>query len=144
MSESQPHSVMRRLSRDTTILAVIVCITMLLMNLRYHERYLEQNRSVLMYTTDVDKPRALQLFQAMADAGLFDGQQHSFLLSRPLGVWELSIHASPATLRTPASQQLLKDFFLPLCEGVFGEERLRVHLTDEELTPQLLLFELPE
>lgn len=144
MTETSSRSLIHRLSTECSILAIIVCVTMLLMNIRAHERYVEHNRSVLRYSTDVDKPSALRLMNELRRRGLLDGERRAFSLSHPDAAWELGVFVSEATLLSPRNQQLLKEFLVPVCQSVFGDDPVRVSLTDEDLIPQLLLMELPE
>lgn len=143
MSETQTPSLLRRLNMELAILAVIVVVTMLLMSIRVHDRYIERRRATLMYTTDVDRGRAMALVDAMDAGGLLDGLDHGFSLSRPEDVWEFHAYASEETLQTPYNQQVLREVLIPICRSVFGNDSVNVRLTDEELVPRLLLFQLP-
>lgn len=140
MSDPRPARWFHRLVGDVAILSVIVFVTMLLMNICVHDRHIERERGLLIYTPEVDKSVAIRLSNAMATAGLFDGVRHVFWLGSVNSSLELHVVASPETLRTPENQELLEGAFRQICENVFANEQVIVRLTDEDLEPRMLLF----
>lgn len=141
MSDRRPITWFRRLVGDVVILSAIVFVTMLLMNICVHDRHIERDRGLLIYTPDIHKTMALQLSNAMAAAGLFDGGNHVFWLGLVEDSLELHVVASPDTLKRAENQKLLEDVFRHICLHVFDAEEVTVRLTDENLEPQMLLFQ---
>ncbi len=140
MNDRASGTLMKRLTVEFTVLAAIVAGTMLLMNVRVHERYIEDRRAILRYEADVDKSTALHLMQALSDSGVIGGNDLAFALGRADDTWEFHAVALPETLESPQKQQQLRELFRPICRRVFGDGRVHVRLTDDELNPVVLLL----
>jgi len=119
------------LAREFGILSVIVLASMLLMNVRLHERQIERMHGTVIYTTNARKADAVRLADQLVAHRLFAGTPSTVRLDRVDGVHEVKLVVEPAAIDQPGIRQRLKNVFHTISTGAFGSDPAIVRLTDE-------------
>lgn len=142
---TEPSSLPPRsgLSRDAAMLAAIVFCTMLLLNYRYHDRVVEQNRGMVFYTPDISRTLAMRLGRALRESGLFDGVPRVVRVDQPAEKPRILIAVADETFTSDFTLELLKSVLQPVCVQVFGDTPAEVWLMDVKLEPKQQLLVHP-
>lgn len=136
---TSPKPIVSRVIQDLWIFAAIVVLTMVLMNVRWHHRVIEQNRGMVRYEYNVDKADAMRMSRELANLGMFDGVPRSFQLLREGDTHHMRFAVAPQTLESKQAHVLLAEVLLPVGRRLFGERPVEIWLTDAALAPKLQL-----
>jgi hypothetical protein len=140
MTDLKQPDLMKALTAECIIFTVIVCCTTLLLNIRYHDRVIDQARGLVFYSPDVEKTYAVRLSNKLTSIGVFDGVPRVIRLENPDGTHQIKVAVAPETLASTVTQELLTAVFQGVCAEVFPDKDAEVWLIDEQLAPRLLLF----
>ena len=136
---TSPKSIGSRVIQELWIFAGIVVLTMVLMNVRWHHRVIEQNRGMIRYEYNVDKADAIRMSRELANLGMFDGVPRSFQLLREGETHQMRFAVAAQTLESKHAQVLLAEALLPVGQRLFGERPVEIWLTDDTMAPKLQL-----
>jgi len=140
MTGTKQADVKNTLPREFVILAVLVACTMLVLNVRYHDRVIDQSHGLVFYTPDVEKVHAVRLSNELTSIGVFDGIPRVIRLENADGTHQIQVAVAPETFDSVGTKGLLTTVFRSVCEKVFQDETAEVWLIDEHLVPRLLLL----
>ena len=143
MNAPSKSALLHRLSIDSVIFSVIVVATMLLMSVRLHNRVVERDRGMVIYTPTVAKETAHQLAGSLKHHGLFRGTPSSVFLDQTDAVHEIRIVVAQESLNTGNGRQRLADAFNVICGDVFKTNAARVQLSNDAFEPYAVLLEYP-
>lgn len=141
MIESSKRNIVVYLAIEISVLAGIALATLLLINIRIHDRQIERAHSQVVYSPDCDKSLALRLTDEMEAMGLFDGVPHLFYLDGTDGALELLLAVAPKAIQSVELQQLLADVFHKICQSTFEQHPVDVWMTDENYEKHRILIE---
>jgi|GEM_PF-5371776 len=141
MNETAPPDRPKKLTAECIILTVIVSLTTMILNYRYHDRVIDQAHGLVFYSPDVNKTYAVRLSDELTSIGVFDGVPRVIRLENPAGIHQVEVAVAPETLESAVTQELLTAVFRGVCKEVFPNTNAEVWLIDEYLNPKKRLFE---